>query len=169
MSMAPQEEPHSFYLSALLLRSLRPAAVPVAGPAQRPKKQGGNSLCQALTKRGKPCDQLALRGEFCHNHEPNKRSHRVERKQQRQIARGAKRSRKETYAAYLLSPHWKETRAVVLRERGSFCQICGKNQPRGLHVHHNSYRNIGQEQSADLVVLCEECHDIFHKNGRLRQ
>lgn len=67
---------------------------------------------------------------------------------------------KSDYSAYLRSPHWKNTRYWILRERDK-CEICAK-VPKWFEVHHKSYRNIWRERAEDLMVLCPECHDLMH-------
>lgn len=69
------------------------------------------------------------------------------------------------YHAYLLSPEWKARRDERINAAGRRCQVC--NSPDRLNCHHRTYERIGRESPEDLVVLCEVCHGIFHRNGRL--
>lgn len=69
------------------------------------------------------------------------------------------------YAEYLKSPEWKKKRSIVLRMAGYRCQIC--NDSGLLNVHHRTYERLGCEWKADLLVLCQPCHETFHKNGKL--
>jgi hypothetical protein len=70
-----------------------------------------------------------------------------------------------TYAEYLQTKEWKAKRIAALKRAGHRCQVCSEfMQP--LHVHHNSYKNIGKEEMYDLVVLCETCHKQFHDNRK---
>lgn len=69
------------------------------------------------------------------------------------------------YTEYLESPEWQARRKVMLRQAGYRCQVC--NRDRRLHVHHRTYERRGMELPPDLVVLCDECHELFHQNGRL--
>jgi 5-methylcytosine-specific restriction endonuclease McrA len=71
------------------------------------------------------------------------------------------------YHAYLLSPEWKAKRDACIRDAGGRCQVC--NSRYRLNCHHRTYERIGRELPEDLVVLCEVCHGIFHRNGRLAQ
>ena len=48
------------------------------------------------------------------------------------------------------SPHWKP----------AWCQLC--RATKKLHVHHNTYENLGNERDEDLIVLCIRCHKAFH-------
>jgi 5-methylcytosine-specific restriction endonuclease McrA len=64
-----------------------------------------------------------------------------------------------TYAEYLETPHWRETRAAALARAGGRCQVC--NSRESLEVHHNTYENLGQEEPEDLCVLCDECHELY--------
>ena len=72
-----------------------------------------------------------------------------------------------TYADYLETDEWKLTRMEAMERAGGKCQICGANCER-LNVHHNTYERLGYEAPTDLVVLCENCHEIFHRNAQLR-
>jgi hypothetical protein len=69
------------------------------------------------------------------------------------------------YQAYLLSPEWKVRRDERINAAGRRCQVC--NSPDRLNCHHRTYERIGRELPEDLFVLCEVCHGIFHRNGRL--
>lgn len=64
------------------------------------------------------------------------------------------------YKNYLKTNHWKEKRKKVLKNAKFKCQLCSKTD--NLHVHHNTYKNIGNEKKEDLIVLCEGCHKKFH-------
>lgn len=65
------------------------------------------------------------------------------------------------YAAYLRTPEWRHIREVALIDSRRRCRLCGKGD-RPLEVHHNTYPDRGAEELADLVVLCDECHDRHH-------
>lgn len=67
---------------------------------------------------------------------------------------------KEEYQEYLKSDHWKEIRLKALDRAGNRCQLCSSTD--NLNVHHNTYKNRGNEDLKDLVVLCRECHAKFH-------
>lgn len=68
------------------------------------------------------------------------------------------------YADYLLSPEWRERRKQALDWARNACQLCNSPQ-EPLHVHHRTYDRLGAELPADLVVLCEDCHDKHHGKG----
>lgn len=69
------------------------------------------------------------------------------------------------YKEYIKSEEWKHKRKQVL-ERDKFkCRLCGaKGTEYTLHIHHNSYDNLGNEPLEDLITLCKECHGIYHKS-----
>lgn len=69
------------------------------------------------------------------------------------------------YDQYLQTDHWIEQRWGALERAAWRCQVC--NAPRQLHVHHRTYKRRGDELERDLVVLCGDCHTLFHQNGRL--
>ena len=64
------------------------------------------------------------------------------------------------YKAYLQTFHWIQTRNKALERAGFKCQLC--NSDDNLQVHHRTYENLGDEQNADLIVLCANCHKKFH-------
>jgi hypothetical protein len=64
------------------------------------------------------------------------------------------------YAEYILSDEWKARREAALSRAGNRCQLCGAK--KHLHVHHNTYENLGHERDEDLIVLCQPCHDVYH-------
>lgn len=68
---------------------------------------------------------------------------------------------KQNYKQYLETEHWKSIRESKLKETGYKCQLCSKTDAE-LHVHHNTYERIGDEDMNDLIVLCKDCHKKFH-------
>lgn len=64
------------------------------------------------------------------------------------------------YLDYLKTKHWQHIRERALRWANYKCSICfSKNN---LHVHHKTYKNKGQELCKDVVVLCKNCHELYH-------
>jgi len=70
-----------------------------------------------------------------------------------------------SYADYLQSDHWCGTRLRQLERAHFRCQVC--NGAEALNVHHRTYRRLGAERPADLIVLCHGCHTLFHREGKL--
>lgn len=93
-----------------------------------------------------------------------RKTKRAERKVERQAQ--AQELRKLSYHDYLQTDHWKETRRQALRRAKFSCQVCNARDTL-LNVHHRTYERLGMEHRADLIVLCEGCHALFHKNGKL--
>jgi 5-methylcytosine-specific restriction endonuclease McrA len=58
-------------------------------------------------------------------------------------------------------------RAYVLARDNYTCQHCkGKSKDRKLHCHHIVWRsNNGTNTPANLICLCETCHDALHNGG----
>ena len=69
------------------------------------------------------------------------------------------------YAEYLKTPEWQAKRVSVIRFYCARCQIC--NSPMKFNVHHRTYERIGEERLSDLVLLCRDCHKLFHDNCKL--
>jgi len=70
------------------------------------------------------------------------------------------------YEAYLATDHFQCVRAYAVQQAGGRCQVCTSRDR--LNAHHNSYENLMCEAPEDVIILCSECHRIFHENGRLR-
>src|SRR5947209_4642716 len=70
-----------------------------------------------------------------------------------------------SYAEYLHTQEWLRRRAVLLKIVEHRCQLCYSSE--GLQVHHRTYERLGQEKHADLIVLCGDCHALFHQHRRL--
>ncbi|HLZ64346.1 MAG TPA: hypothetical protein VKR06_46040 [Ktedonosporobacter sp.] len=70
------------------------------------------------------------------------------------------------YHEYLQTPEWHERRLRAMKRAGFHCQVCNASRVR-LNVHHRTYERRGDEYDKDLITLCEYCHGIFHKNGKL--
>lgn len=69
------------------------------------------------------------------------------------------------YDQYLQTAHWKRTRKEALNRAKHRCQVC--NTPKKLQVHHRTYERRGEELPEDLTVLCDNCHETFHKSKKM--
>ncbi len=69
------------------------------------------------------------------------------------------------YSDYLRTPEWYRRRAVALKIAEHRCQLCYSQE--GLTIHHRTYERLGAERMTDLLVLCRECHTLFHQHRRL--
>jgi len=66
------------------------------------------------------------------------------------------------YHEYINSPAWRKKRIQTYWCLGKICEACGSSKK--IHVHHNNYEALGNEKIfRDLVILCESCHNAFHK------
>src|SRR3990167_785505 len=65
------------------------------------------------------------------------------------------------YREYLQTPEWQARRKRQLSSAGYRCQVCNTGTKR-LNVHHRTYERRGRELFSDLIVLCEDCHALFH-------
>ena len=72
-----------------------------------------------------------------------------------------KEYRKKPYGERRQSKEWSILKRRIHRRDAYRCRLCGRND-LPLHLHHCSYDNYAQEQLADLITLCEECHRGFH-------
>lgn len=73
-----------------------------------------------------------------------------------------------TYSEFLMTPYWKACAAIARKRAGNRCQLC--NSKGCLHVHHRTYDYHGAEHTkegqANLVVLCKDCHETFHRKEK---
>jgi 5-methylcytosine-specific restriction endonuclease McrA len=76
-------------------------------------------------------------------------------------------------SGYLYTSHWEKVRAAMMLISDSSCKKCGdriwldrnyysKDPQSRLHVHHWHYNNLGNERYEDLVLLCDDHHNIEH-------
>jgi hypothetical protein len=75
------------------------------------------------------------------------------------VAFGIKRM---SYEVFLQSAYWFAISSVAKANAEMRCQIC--NSGTSLSTHHRTYDRHGYEHShmIDLVVLCANCHGMFH-------
>lgn len=74
--------------------------------------------------------------------------------------------RRLPYSDYLKSPEWHRRRAVLYKFADSRCQLCYTDK-QPLHAHHRTYERLAQERISDLILLCAECHKLFHEHRKL--
>lgn len=43
------------------------------------------------------------------------------------------------------------------------CFCCWAEWRPGFHLHHRTYKNLGNERLMDLVPVCQDCHDLIHR------
>lgn len=73
----------------------------------------------------------------------------------------------ESYQDFLNSPEWQAKREAVRQRSGGWCESCrvAGVYKRAAHVHHVHYEKPwGQEDTTDLLHLCEEHHRLAHGN-----
>ena len=64
------------------------------------------------------------------------------------------------YELYLQSPEFDKIRQAVFARDNHKCVVCGNNE--NIQPHHLTYRNVYNEQLADLITLCRTCHATYH-------
>ena len=67
------------------------------------------------------------------------------------------------YTTYLQSEHWRLFRERIFKTR-KICQGCEKRNR--LTIHHKNYKCLGKESPDDVLVLCWDCHNRFHKKKK---
>src|SRR4051794_23720381 len=76
---------------------------------------------------------------------------------------------KQSYSDYLKTDHWQQLRLKMLEFASHRCSICSSSDL--LQVHHARYTVNGEsilfkETENDLIVLCDDCHTVFHRFRR---
>lgn len=74
--------------------------------------------------------------------------------------RGAWRGGSVTYKQYLSSEKWAVLSRQAKKRSLHRCQLC--NRAGELHAHHRTYERLGDEDDADITVLCRDCHARHH-------
>jgi hypothetical protein len=68
------------------------------------------------------------------------------------------------YEAYIRSAAWRAVRERFIASKiKKVCMGCGKPWGKGDHLHHRTYKNLGNERLMDLVPLCQPCHTRVHQ------
>jgi hypothetical protein len=72
-----------------------------------------------------------------------------------------------SYSDFLATAYWFSVSSVAKSKSGMRCQVC--NSSLDISVHHRTYDTHGMEHAhmVDLVVLCDNCHGLFHGHRTL--
>lgn len=67
------------------------------------------------------------------------------------------------YQDYIASRAWRATRERYWSSKlPQTCYVCGASRSPGMHLHHRTYKNLGNERLMDLVPVCPTCHELIH-------
>ncbi len=67
------------------------------------------------------------------------------------------------YRAYINSPAWRAVRdRYWASQMPKNCYVCDCPRRPGMHLHHRTYKNLGNERLMDLAPVCPDCHDFIH-------
>jgi len=137
--------------------------------------------CIAITKKGTRCKIPAFYKRYCKLHQASVKDDKsnnddpllsrveVYRRMEKifyvnRVYRVS--SGKDGYHEYLMSKEWR-TKSKTIREFFfDKCQLCNANS--NIQAHHRSYKCKGVEIPEDLVVLCGDCHSLYHKQLKNR-
>ncbi len=69
------------------------------------------------------------------------------------------------YYEYIASPEWRAKAEAAKMRAGYRCQVCnvGASKSTQLNAHHRCYERLGDERPEDIIVLCRDCHALFHQ------
>ena len=68
----------------------------------------------------------------------------------------------KVYDEYLKSERWQKKKALLLGDNPK-CRIC--HVETRLHIHHRTYRYLGNETEYDTFILCKTCHKRVHRKA----
>lgn len=142
----------------------------IPGPAVIDLKCVDCGEMYVATSRGNAQQAMAYAKD--HRCETCRSAHHVRKFREQNERSKAKQARDEElrwmpYRDYLGTDEWSDRRRTVIRRADFKCQVCASGGR--LHVHHRTYARRGVERIEDMIALCPDCHEIFHKNGRLAE
>lgn len=70
---------------------------------------------------------------------------------------------RQQYNAYMQTQQWAAMSKRVIQRDGK-CLRCGEGGR--LEAHHLTYERLMHEDLRDLVTLCHDCHQTFHRHRR---
>lgn len=99
---------------------------------------------------------------ICQECEEKSRKEYEEKQERQEVARAARLQELKSmpYREYLKTDEWKSARGKALRKAKYKCELCFTKS--NLNTHHKTYARRGEEETSDLIVLCEACHAKFH-------
>jgi 5-methylcytosine-specific restriction endonuclease McrA len=62
------------------------------------------------------------------------------------------------------SNKWRNRRTLYFETHKRECRAC--HVLKEIHLHHKTYKNLGNERDADLVPLCSKCHSAIHRRQK---
>lgn len=68
------------------------------------------------------------------------------------------------YRDYITSDKWKKRKQDYFETHIRKCRAC--NSSKRIHLHHKTYRRLGDERDADLIPLCHICHSSLHRSQK---
>lgn len=74
------------------------------------------------------------------------------------------------YSQYLDSEEWRQKAdRVLFRDGGKCMAVLDGCQRRASHVHHLTYKHVGNEPLFDLISVCPSCHEQITAMDRERK
>lgn len=113
---------------------------------------------QVFSKKGNPLTKNQIRAKK----KMLKRKHK--KGERKQHPSNKNKVSRPTYAVYILSRTWRARCRSFYAKYGKKCVACGSTI--NIHLHHMSYRHLGNEEDGELAPLCRDCHREYHElNG----
>lgn len=94
---------------------------------------------------------------------PGSEPERLSKRQSTFLRKALARLGFKSYAQYLVSDEWKETkRRYRASNKPQSCAVC---HAPNVDLHHKTYKRLGHERLDDLTPLCRRHHDELHERG----
>lgn len=82
------------------------------------------------------------------------------------VNRQLKKIKCKNLAEYYASDKWQYARKLKRDNPQIKCTVCNLAEGDGvtMDLHHNTYRNLGEENGYELEWLCHDCHEELHES-----
>jgi len=74
---------------------------------------------------------------------------------------GGRGIHRQFYEDYITSTRWEKRKAAYYANHERLCVACKCTED--IHLHHHTYKRLGNEMDDDLVPLCQDCHGQVHR------
>ncbi len=123
--------------------------------------KGGKNYAEGKLMLCRPCEK-----QMFHDRSSPEEHAKWKKIREKEISR-YQQLRTMPYKEYLQTPEWNQRRNRHLKSARFSCQVCNASNSI-LDVHHRTYERRGNELFTDLIVLCRNCHSLFHERSGLQ-
>lgn len=79
---------------------------------------------------------------------------------------GYRAASKFIYDEYINSSRWDRRKVLYYSRNPRRCRARGCGATDDIHLHHHTYKRLGNEHDDDLIPLCQAHHVVVHKLHR---